>query len=75
MRSPPDPVAGLASVTASAGIVAKVNELMALCDRLETSLAASDGNRSRLLDSLLAETLASAEGATAADELELAALA
>jgi type I restriction enzyme, S subunit len=39
-------------------IVAKVNELMALCDRLESSLATSDDTRSRLLDALLAEALA-----------------
>jgi len=53
-------------------IVAKVDELMALCDRLEASLAASDGQRSRLLDAFLAEALASAEGARPAEELELA---
>ena len=39
-------------------IVAKVNALMALCDRLEASLAAVDATRSRLLDALLAEALA-----------------
>jgi len=38
-------------------IVAKVNELMALCDRLEASLAATAATRSRLLDALLAEAL------------------
>ncbi len=38
-------------------IVAKVNELMALCDRLEASLAATAATRSRLLDALLAEVL------------------
>jgi type I restriction enzyme S subunit len=41
-------------------IVAKVDELMALCDRLEASLAAGDDTRSRLLDALLAEALAPA---------------
>jgi type I restriction enzyme S subunit len=38
-------------------IVAKVKELMTLCDRLELSLAAADGSRRRLLDALLAEAL------------------
>lgn len=42
-------------------IVTKVDELMALCGRLEASLAASDDARSRLLDALLAEALAPAE--------------
>lgn len=36
-------------------IVAKVDELMALCDQLEASLAATAVARSRLLDALLAE--------------------
>ena len=39
-------------------IVAKVDELMVLCDRLEASLTASDQTRTRLLDGLLAEALA-----------------
>jgi type I restriction enzyme S subunit len=38
-------------------IVAKVDELMALCDRLEASLASGEGTRRRLLDALLAEAL------------------
>ena len=38
-------------------IVAKVDELMALCDRIEAGLAASDGTRSRLLESLLHDAL------------------
>lgn len=38
-------------------IVAKVDELMGVCDRLEASLAAGDHARSRLLDALLAEAL------------------
>ena len=42
-------------------IVAKVNALMALCDRLEANLAATDGTRRRLLDALLAEALAPAD--------------
>ena len=41
-------------------IVAKVDELMALCDRMATGLAAADGTRIRLLDSLLHDALASA---------------
>ncbi len=39
-------------------IVAKVDALMALCDRLEASLAATAATRRRLLDALLAEALA-----------------
>jgi type I restriction enzyme S subunit len=39
-------------------IVAKVDELMALCDRLEASLATGDVTRRRLLDALLHEALA-----------------
>jgi type I restriction enzyme, S subunit len=42
-------------------IVAKVNALMALCDRLEASLTAAAATRRRLLDALLAEALAPAE--------------
>ncbi len=48
-------------------IVAKVDELMALCDRLEASLAATSATR-RLLDALLAEALAPVD----ARELEAA---
>ena len=39
-------------------IVAKVDELMSVCDRLEASLAAGDDTRCRLLDVLLHEALA-----------------
>jgi type I restriction enzyme S subunit len=39
-------------------IVAKVDELMALCDELETSLTSADETRKKLLDALLAEALA-----------------
>ena len=46
-------------------IVAKVDALMALCDRLEASLAAADGTGSRLLESLLHDALGSHEDATA----------
>jgi type I restriction enzyme S subunit len=42
-------------------IVAKVDELMALCDRLEASLAKGDDIRRRMLDALLAEALAPAK--------------
>lgn len=49
-------------------IVSKVDELMALCDRLEASLTATAATRRRLLDALLAEALAPAD----ARELEAA---
>ncbi len=39
-------------------IVARVDELMALCDRLEASLTTTDDTRRRLLEALLAEALA-----------------
>lgn len=38
-------------------IVAKVDELMAICDQLEASLTSADDTRRRLLDALLAEAL------------------
>lgn len=38
-------------------IVARVDELMALCDQLETSLTNADDTRKKLLDALLAEAL------------------
>ena len=38
-------------------IVDKVDELMALCDRLEANLATDDDTRRRLLDALLHEVL------------------
>ncbi|OFW02105.1 MAG: hypothetical protein A3I61_03775 [Acidobacteria bacterium RIFCSPLOWO2_02_FULL_68_18] len=41
-------------------IVAEVNELMVLCDRLEASLATGEDTRRRLLDALLFEALAPA---------------
>jgi type I restriction enzyme S subunit len=41
-------------------IVAKVDELMRLCDHLETSLTTADDTRRRLLDAILAEALAPA---------------
>ena len=45
-------------------IVAKVDALMALCDRLEASLTATAATRRRLLDALLAEALAPPQGAS-----------
>jgi type I restriction enzyme S subunit len=42
-------------------IVARVDELMALCDRLEASLTAAAATRRRLLDALLAEALVPSE--------------
>mgnify|MGYP001043160116 CR=1 FL=1 len=42
-------------------IVAKIDALMALCDRLEASLTATAATRRRLLDALLAEALAPAD--------------
>jgi type I restriction enzyme S subunit len=49
-------------------LVAKVDELMTLCDRLEANLAAADETRRRLLEALLADALAPAD----ARELEAA---
>jgi len=46
-------------------IVAKVDELMAMCDRLEASLHSAIETRRRLLDALLAEALDS--GGSSAD--------
>jgi type I restriction enzyme S subunit len=43
-------------------IVAKVDELMTVCDRLETSLSTGEDIRRRLLDSLLAEAMEPVEG-------------
>jgi type I restriction enzyme S subunit len=42
-------------------IVAKVDQLSLLCDRLEASLDAASTTRHRLLDALLAQALAPAE--------------
>ncbi|ARO22872.1 restriction endonuclease subunit S [Rhizobium sp. S9] len=39
-------------------IVTKVDELVALCDQLETSLSSADDTRGKLLDALLVEALA-----------------
>jgi type I restriction enzyme, S subunit len=48
----------LAPLSEQRRIVAKVEELMALCDRLEASITAADETRRRLLDALLGEALA-----------------
>ena len=47
-------------------IVAKVDELMALCDRLEAALATTDTTRQRLLEALLHEALTPGEEQEAA---------
>jgi type I restriction enzyme M protein len=54
-------------------IVVKVDELMALCDQLETSLATGDDTRRRLLDALLAEALAPGEDVMPAEAARVAA--
>jgi type I restriction enzyme S subunit len=45
-------------LTAQHRIVAKVDELMAVCDRLEAALQSADTTRARLLEALLHEALA-----------------
>ena len=47
-------------------IVAKVDALMSLCDRLEAALTASDSARARLLNAVLAEALAPADDSSGA---------
>ncbi len=54
-------------------IVAKVSELMELCDKLEASLAAGDESRRRLVEALLAEALAPDEECCFGRQDELAA--
>lgn len=49
-------------------IVAKVDALMALCDRLETALTTADTTRTRLLEALLNEALEPADKALEAAE-------
>ena len=56
---------GLPPFTEQHRIVAKVNELMAHCDRLEASLATGDDTRRRLVQTALYEAL-EADGADAA---------
>jgi type I restriction enzyme, S subunit len=58
LKSLPIPIPPLAE---QHRIVAKVDALMTLCDRLEASLNATAATRRRLLDALLAEALAPAE--------------
>ncbi len=48
---------GLPPLAEQRRIVTKVDELMALCDRLDTSLASGDDTRRRLLDALMHEAL------------------
>ena len=63
------PVA-LPPLTEQHRIVAKVDELMVLCDRLEESLSAADETRRLLLESLLAEALQSSTVIPGLDEVE-----
>ncbi|MBY5478313.1 restriction endonuclease subunit S [Rhizobium leguminosarum] len=51
-------------------IVAKVDELMALCDQLEASLTSADETRKKLLDALLAEALAPVDAVALQDAAE-----
>lgn len=52
---------GLPPLAEQHRIVAKVDALMALCDQLEVEVGNADGIRSRLIDSLLHDLLASQE--------------
>jgi type I restriction enzyme, S subunit len=54
-------------------IVAKVDELMALCDRLESSLTGAQDHSRRLVDTLLAEALVPTEAPTHAEAPRVAA--
>jgi type I restriction enzyme S subunit len=54
-------VVGLPPLAEQHRIVAKVDALMALCDRLEASLDHTAATRRRLLDALLAEAVTPAE--------------
>jgi type I restriction enzyme, S subunit len=54
-------------------IVAKVDELMALCDRLEASLTSAQDHSRRLLDALLAEALMPSEDIMPVEPVKLAA--
>ena len=57
---------GLPPLAEQHRIVAKVDELMALCDRLEAALASADTTRQRLLEALLHEALTPGEDQEAA---------
>ena len=48
---------GLPPLAEQHRIVAKVNELMALCDRLEASLTTGDNTLGRLIDATLHEAM------------------
>jgi type I restriction enzyme, S subunit len=50
-------VIALPPLAEQARIVAKVDELMAVCDQLEAALTAGESTSSRLLDALLHEAL------------------
>lgn len=52
-------------------IVAKVDELMALCDQLESNLTTATNIRSDLLDTLLAEAIAPKEALGASKQIDL----
>jgi type I restriction enzyme S subunit len=52
-------------------IVAKVDELMALCDQLEYNLTSATNIRSDLLDALLAEAIAPKEALSASQQINL----
>jgi type I restriction enzyme, S subunit len=54
-------------------IVAKVSNLMDLCDRLEASLITGEETRKQLLDALLAEALTLANDAASSEPIRLAA--
>ena len=56
----------LPSVAEQHRIVAKVDELMSLCDRLEASLSISEDHRRRLLEALLHQALQPADTLSAA---------
>jgi len=60
----------LPPLTEQRRIVAKVDELMALCDQLETGLTSADDTRRRLLDALLAEALAPVDAKTLQEAAE-----
>lgn len=57
----------LPPLTEQRRIVARVDELMALCDQLEVSIAKAETTRSRLLGSTLHETV---QASTTTEELE-----
>ena len=63
LRSCPIPLPPLAE---QHRIVAKVDELMALCDQLEQQLSQADQQRGRLLEAVLAEALGEPENALGA---------